>query len=226
MDTVVISIGGSVLVPNENDADYMKSAASLLKELSTTHKLYVVTGGGKIARYYITTGRALGADEHFLDEFGIEATRLNARLLITALGNHAYQKPAMDIEEASYAGDNHPIVVMGGTQPGHTTDAVCAMLAEMVGAVRLVNATSVDGVYDSDPKKNPDAKKFKTISHEQLLALTSKSRGIAGPTVIFDPKGSAIIACAKIPLLVCHGRDLDALKNAISGEEFEGTLVG
>ena len=84
MDTVVISIGGSVLVSDRNDADYLKAIASLLRKLSTTHKLYVVTGGGRIARYYILTGRALGADESTLDELGIAVTRLNARLLITA----------------------------------------------------------------------------------------------------------------------------------------------
>ena len=225
MDKVVISIGGSILVPDENDVEYIKTLASLLSDLSKTHKLFVVTGGGKIARYYISFGRALSADERYLDELGIEVTRLNARLLIKALGDHVYPKPAVNIDEAEEASENHPIVVMGGTAPGHTTDAVSAMLADRVGAVRLVNATSVDGVYDSDPKKNPSAKKFDKMSHEQLIAISSKSEGIAGPTVIFDPDGAKIIAQSKIPLLVCHGRDLDTLKNAISGKEFNGTMV-
>ena len=225
MDKVVISIGGSILVPDENDVEYIKTLASLLSDLSKTHKLFVVTGGGTIARYYISFGRALSADERYLDELGIEVTRLNARLLIKALGDHVYPKPAVNIDEAEVASENHPIVVMGGTAPGHTTDAVSAMLADRVGAVRLVNATSVDGVYDSDPKKNPSAKKFDKMSHEQLIAISSKSEGIAGPTVIFDPDGAKIIAQSKIPLLVCHGRDLDTLKNAISGKEFNGTMV-
>ncbi len=225
MDKVVISIGGSVLVPDEDDANYMKKLASILKELSATHKLFVVTGGGKIARYYISFGRALSADERYLDELGIEVTRLNARLLIKALGHHVYQKPAVNIDNAEQAGWNHPIVVMGGTAPGHTTDAVSAMLADRVGAVRLVNATSVDGVYDSDPKKNDNAKKFDRMSYEQLRGVSSKEHDRAGPTVIFDPDGAKIILKAKIPLLVCHGRDLDTLKNAISGKEFNGTMV-
>lgn len=225
MDKVVISIGGSVLVPDENDADYMRAIASLLKDISATHKLYIVTGGGRIARYYITFGRYLGADERYLDELGIEVTRLNARLLIKALGDHAYPKPVEDFESAIEAGKGYEIVVMGGTEPGHTTDAVSAMLAEKAGAVRLVNATSVDGVYDSDPKKHPSAKKFNKMSYERLIAISSKSKGIAGPTVIFDPRGAETIAKAKIPLYVCNGRDLDALKNAIIGNEFNGTIV-
>jgi uridylate kinase len=225
MDTVVISIGGSVLVPSENDVEYMKSLAQLLKKISETHKLFMVTGGGRIARYYITFGRGLGAEEYFLDEVGIDVTRLNAKLLIKALGEYAHQKPAMDINEAITAGNNHNIVVMGGTEPGHTTDAVSAMLAEKLKAVRLVNATTVDGVYDSDPKLNPDAKKFDKMSYEQLITITSKTKHRAKPTVIFDPKGAKLIADAKIPLMVCNGRDLDDLEKAILGEEFSGTTV-
>jgi uridylate kinase len=225
MDCIVISIGGSVLVPNENDAEYLKALADLLKRISTTQKLYIVTGGGRIARYYIKTGRELNADEHFLDELGIHATRLNAKLLAKALGDLANPEPAKDIDKALEAGENYQIVIMGGTVPGHTTDAVSAMLAERVKAIRLVNATSVDGVYDSDPKKNSEAKKFHHMSHEQLFQITSKSQGGAGPTVIFDPKGSSIIAKANIPLHVCHGRDLKALENAILGKEFDGTIV-
>lgn len=225
MDVVVISIGGSVLVPSENDVDYMKSLAQLLNKISETHKLLLVTGGGRIARYYITFGRDLGAEENFLDEMGIDVTRLNAKLLIKALGEHAYQKPAKDISEAMEAGNDRNIVVMGGTEPGHTTDAVSAMLAEQLKAVRLVNATTVDGVYDSDPKLNPDAKKFDKMSYEQLITITSKTEHRAKPTVIFDPKGAKIIANAKIPLLVCNGRDLAVLEKAILGEEFSGTTV-
>jgi uridylate kinase len=226
MDTVVISIGGSVLVPHENDADYLKALSDLLKRLSTTHKLYIVTGGGRIARYYIKTGRGLGASEHFLDELGIFVTRLNAKLLAKAIGDLANPEPTENLDDAFDEGKNFQIVIMGGTVPGHTTDAVSAMLAERVKAARLVNATSVDGVYDSDPKINKDAKKFNKMTYAQLFKITSKSQGIAGPTVIFDPKGSDIIGKAKIPLYVCHGRDLKALENAITGKEFEGTIIG
>jgi uridylate kinase len=226
MDSVVISIGGSVLVPNERDADYLKSLADLLIRMSSTHKLYVVTGGGRIARYYIKTGRELGAQEHYLDELGILVTRLNAMLLAKVIGDITNYEPVKDIDEALDAGKNFQIVLMGGTVPGHTTDAVSAMLAEKVNALRLVNATAVDGVYDSDPKKNSNAKKFNKMTHAQLVEITSRTQGKAGPTVIFDPKGSEIIARVKIPLFVCHGRDLEALENAILGKDFVGTVVG
>jgi uridylate kinase len=225
MENVVISIGGSVLVPDSDDAEYIKSLASLLNEVSIIHRLFIVTGGGKIARYYINLGRACGISENELDELGIGATRLNAQLLIQAVKNQVNPKPTLTVEEAAEVVKEHNIVIMGGTIPGHTTDAVSASLAEKVGAIRLVNATNVDGVYDSDPKKDPEAKKFDRMSFEELNSIVSGDHGKAGPNVIFDPKGTEIIAKAKIPLLVCNGRDLEALKNAILGKEFVGTIV-
>ena len=225
MDTVVISLGGSVLVPGDSDAEYIKTLSTILKELSESISLFIVCGGGRIARYYINTGRALGLTESQLDELGIGATRMNAGILIAALGDCAYSRPARDVDQAHNAKEDYAIVVMGGTEPGHTTDAVSAMLAEKVGASRLVNATNVDGVYDSDPKKNTDAKKFDTMTYEQLQGLSTDGHDMAGPNVIFDPKGLSIIAQKKIPLLVCNGRNLKALKDAVQGNDFEGTVV-
>ncbi len=226
MDNVVISIGGSVMVPGKEDSEYIRSLAEMLREVSKEYRLYVVCGGGRIARYYISIGRDLGVGEEDLDKLGIDATRINARLLILACGDLASPEPAQDIEQAASFGDDHSIVVMGGTEPGHTTDAVSAMLAEKVGAVRLVNATNVDGVYDSDPKKNPMATKFSNLSYEKLNSLVSGDHNKAGPNVIFDPKGARIIERMKIQLMVCNGRDIEALRIAILGKEFEGTVVG
>ena len=225
MDTVVISLGGSVLVPGDGDSEYIKTLSAILKELSESISLFIVCGGGRIARYYINAGRGLGLSESQLDELGIGVTRMNAGLLIAALGDCAYSRPARDVDQAHNAKEDYGIVVMGGTVPGHTTDAVSAMLAEKVGASRLVNATNVDGVYDSDPKKNPDARKFDSMTYEQLQGLSSVGHDMAGPNVIFDPKGLGIIAHKKIPLLVCNGRNLKALKDAIQGNDFEGTTV-
>ena len=225
MDVVVVSLGGSVLVPGDGDSEYIKTLSTILKELSESIRLFIVCGGGRIARYYINTGRAVGLTESQLDELGIAATRMNASLLIAALGDCAHPRPALNVDEAHKAHEDYSIVVMGGTEPGHTTDAVSAMLAENVKAARLVNATNVDGVYDSDPKKNPNAKKFDSMTYGQLQGLSAEGHDMAGPNVIFDPKGLGIIAQNKIPLLVCNGRNLKALKDAILGNDFEGTTV-
>src|SRR5439155_1224780 len=109
MEKVVVSLGGSVLVPGDDDARYLRDLAALLMDVSARVKLFVVTGGGRIARYYIETGRALGIGEPTLDEFGIAVTRLNARLLAAALAGRANREPAKTYAEAAKLARRAPI---------------------------------------------------------------------------------------------------------------------
>lgn len=225
MEKVVVSLGGSILVPEEDDARYLRDVANLFRDLSARVKLFVVTGGGRVARYYIETGRALGLPERTLDEFGIAITRLNARLLAAALGPRANREPATSYAEAARLARRFAIVLMAGTQPGHTTDRVSASLARFVRADRIVNATSVDGVYTADPKKNPAATLLERIQFDDLVALTGLGHSAAGPSVVFDPVAARVLARTRTPLNVVHGRDLKALRAAILGEPFRGTRV-
>jgi len=225
MDTVVLSLGGSILVEDEDPTNYISRLSQMLLELSSSMKIFVVTGGGKIARYYIRSGRALGATEQHLDVMGIEATRLNARLLIVALGGYACPDPPRDYEEAVRAAASHTIVVMGGVSPGITTDAVSALLAERVNADRLINATSVDGAYTADPRKDVCAKRIPRMSHTELVELVSGSVTGAGPNIVFDPIGAGVLARSRIPLVIVDGRSTKNLRLALEGRECTGTLV-
>jgi uridylate kinase len=224
MEPVVLSLGGSVLVREEGDTAYIRKLAKILIGISSNFKLYVVTGGGKIARYYIRVGRDLGASESFLDESGIEVTRLNARLLITALGDHACHSPPKNYDEAVHAGKTCSIVVMGGVSPGITTDAVSALLAERVKARRLVNATSVDGAYSADPKKDPKAHRIPTMTHKEFINLVGHSTG-AGPNNVFDPVGARVLERSNISLAIVDGNELANLRDALEGKKFKGTTV-
>jgi len=226
MESVVLSLGGSVLIKeNEPDTSYMRALAKVLLEVSSRHKLYIVTGGGKIARSYIKSGRSLGADETCLDEMGIEVTRLNARLMIIALGDTAFHVPPKNYDEALHAGRSRSIVVMGGVSPGITTDAVSALLAERVKAKRLVNATSVDGAYTADPKKDSSATRIPKMNHKELVELVGTSPTGAGPNNVFDSVGARVLERSKIELAIVDGRSLSNLVEALEGRKFKGTLV-
>ena len=225
MEKVVVSLGGSVLVPGDDDARYLGDLAALFRDVSRRVKLFVVTGGGRIARYYIETGRALGIGERTLDEFGIAVTRLNARLLAAALNGRANREPAKTYAEAAALGRRHPIVIMAGTRPGHTTDRVSASLARFVHAARIVNATSVAGVYTTDPRKDPNARLLERMTFRELIDLAGKGHAAAGPSIVFDPVAARVVARDRTPLSVVAGRDLRALRSAILGEPFRGTLV-
>ncbi|MDD5503153.1 MAG: UMP kinase [Candidatus Thermoplasmatota archaeon] len=225
METVVVSIGGSILAPEAIDPEFVMKIAKMLKSASKKFKVYAVVGGGKTARKYIDAGRAIGADEFTLDDMGIAATRMNARLLIAALGESANPVPPEDVNDAAVLGKKYEIVVMGGTVPGHTTDAVAASLAEKVGAKRFINATSIDGVYTADPKKDKNAKKIETLTHKELMEIVSKNGMGAGVNSVIDPVAALILFRSKLETLVVNGYELKELESAVMGKKFKGSII-
>jgi len=184
-----------------------------------------VVGGGGEARRYIGIARELGIDEGTSDEIGILITRLNATMLIAALGDAAYPKVAESHAEAKKFSEHGKIVVMGGITPGQTTDAVAAVLAERVGATAFINATSVDGIYSEDPKKNPKATRFDAITPQKLLEIVGKTALGAGSNNVLDIVAARVVERSKIPLVVLDGRDPKNLSEAILKGKFRGTVV-
>jgi uridylate kinase len=225
MRNIVLSVGGSIMLPDGNEKRYLGRLVALLRKHSNDSRFFCVTGGGRTARYFIRLGRELGADESYLDEVGIQVTRLNARMLISALGKDANHVPAKDYDDAERLGRTHKFVVMGGVASGYTTDAVAAILAERVGAETLVIMTSVDAVYSEDPKKNPKAKRHERLDPKQLLEITTKNQMAAGSTNVIDPVASIIISRSGIRTVVLHGDDLDSLDAVLRGKKFRGTVI-
>lgn len=155
---------------------------------------------------------------------GIQVTRINARLVQLALKDKAIQTMPETVEEAAALCGKGKVVVMGGTTPGHTTDGVSAALAEKVGASKIINATSVDGVYSADPRKDKGARKYDRISFQQLREMLGGKHG-AGNSHVFDPLGAEIVMRNRIPILVVAGRDLVEMEKAIRGQMFSGTVI-
>ena len=224
MEKVVVSIGGSVLIPDNNDSEYIIALAEMMKRLSKKVQIVVVCGGGKIARYYTETGKKVGGDTYQRDLLGIDVTRVNARLFNVALGNLAVQDVPLTADECAALSEPGKIVVMGGTEPGHTTDAVSAMIAAEMNADRVVNATSVDAVYSDDPRKVPDAKRFSKLTIKELQNIVYSDHD-AGRSSVFDPLGIKILMEEKIGLSIVDGRDLKELENAILGKNINGTVI-
>jgi uridylate kinase len=220
---IVVSIGGSVLA-KELQPDKFKGYANVIKELGKNHTIFIITGGGKVAREYIGVARDLGSDEATCDFIGIDITRLNARLLIAALGDAAFYEPLLNYKEARNASLTGKIVVMGGVTPGQTTDAVSAVLAEYIRADLLINATSIDGVYTSDPKKNNDARKFNTMTPHQLIEVVMKTEMVAGANSPIDLLAAKIIERSNIKTIVLNGEDPQNIIDAVNGK-YNGTVV-
>lgn len=222
MKAIVISIGGSVILSEDADISFFNELKTLLKKLSKNFKFYLVVGGGKTARTYIKLGRKLNFEEDLLDEIGIDVTRVNAKLLANIIEETNEQIPNTTDEAKEL---KNPIVVMGGTTSGHSTDMVGAELAEKTNASKFIIATNVDGVYDKDPNKYKDAKQIKEISIKQLIDEYGTDWSVAGKNVVIDGPALEIINRAKIPTFVLNGKRLDQLERAITDQQFDGTVI-
>lgn len=221
---VVVSIGGSVLAPD--DANRIGEHASVLRSLAEDgHTIAAVVGGGQIAREYIGTARELGANEMKLDELGIAATRLNARLLIAALGELAAETPPADYETASAALRRGEIAIMGGVTPAQTTDAVAAALAEYVDADLLVYATSVQGVYTADPNETQDAEHLEELTPGELVDVIADIEMTAGASAPVDLLAAKIIQRSGIHAIVLDGTDPDRIGTAVRNTDHQGSDI-
>ena len=212
---IVIKFSGKVFAME--NVKLLKDYARFLVKISKTYQPIIVAGGGKIARHYISHARSSGADESSLDELGIEISRLNAKLLIYALKGKAYSHPPTSLKEAQHAVDSGLIVVAGGLHPGQSTNGTAALIAEKTKAVQFINATDVDGIYDSDPNNNKNAKLFKKIEIKKLKKILIHEDSIAGGYDLMDIVALKIIERSKIKTRVIKS-DIKNLEKAIKGQ--------
>lgn len=219
-----MKLGGHAF-PSRLDVERLSSYAEVFKKAKDeSHRIIVVTGGGAPARLYINALRKLGANETLCDLIGIEGTRMNARLLIAAIGEDAYPEIPRNIHEIHDAFESGKIIVVGGMYPGQSTDAVAAMISELIGASILIKATDSDGIYTVDPKKDPTGKKLDEISCESLLKMLIHGSSWAGEYELFDPIAVKIVERSRIPAWVIDGRNPENIEKVLKGERM-GTLV-
>ena len=212
---IVIKFSGKVFAME--NIKLLKDYARFLVKTSKTYQPIIVAGGGKIARHYINHARSSGADESTLDELGIEISHLNAKLLIYALKGKAYSHPPTTLREAKQAVDSGLIVVAGGLHPGQSTNGTAALIAEKIHAEQFINATDVDGIYDSDPNKNKKAKLFKKIEIKNLKKILIHENSAAGGYDLMDIVALKIIERSKIKTRVIKS-DIKNLEKAIKGQ--------
>ncbi len=221
---IVLSLGGSVLAPR--DPERVGAHAEVIEDLvNEGHSVGVVVGGGTIAREYIHTARALGANEIELDQLGIDTTRVNARLLIAALSERAVTSPATDYETAGEALRRDEVAVMGGIAPGQTTDAVSAALAEYANADLLVYATSVPGVYSADPAADDDAHRFEELSATELVDVIADIEMTAGASAPVDLLAAKIIERSGVRTVVLDGTDPARVARVVTSGDHDGTDI-
>ncbi|MBI2147360.1 UMP kinase [Candidatus Woesearchaeota archaeon] len=223
MKTIVLSLGGSILAPDNINISFLRQFKALLDRFSS-FRFIIVCGGGKPARAYQEAAQELvpsiGKDS--LDWVGIMATRLNAELVRVLFGEDAHAAVIIDPKERLPAARR--IIVAAGYQPGHSTDMDAVLLAKNIRATLVVNLSNIEFVYDKDPKKFKDAKKLENLSWKRFRALVGDTWA-PGMNVPFDPVASKEAEQSGMTVIIAKGNDLDNLKKIILGKPFRGTKI-
>ena len=222
METVVISLGGSVLAPGTIDTGFLKKFRQLVLRHSG-RKFIIIVGGGKTARDYQKAAAEVSkpAPED-LDWLGIHATRLNAQLLRNVFRDIALKRVIKNPNDKIRT--NERVIVAAGWKPGCSTDYDAVILARNHGARVVINITNAGFVYTRDPAKHSDAKPLRSLTwHEfrKLLGITKWSPGLNTP---FDPVAAAAAEKAGISVAVM-GKNLANLEKFLSRKAFTGTFI-
>lgn len=222
---LVMSLGGSLIAPDEIDINFLKNFRRLI--LDYTHKgnkVILICGGGNTCRKYNKAARAVNpkVTDRDLDWIGIASTKLNAELVSAIFGNAAYE--SILVVPNKKVKTNKKITVGAGYKPGSSSDKDAVLAAKVFGAKTVINLSNIIYVYDKDPSKFKDAKPQKKMRWKDFLKLVG-SKWVPGAHVPFDPIASRLAAKWGMELVVMKGSDLNNLKNFLAGKNFKGTVV-
>ena len=223
MDTIVISLGGSVLAPEKIDVVFLKKFRNVITSFSKRKRFVIICGGGKTARDYMSAAsKAVDLTPDDLDWLGIHATRLNAQLLRNVFRDVAC--PRIIKNPNKKISSKHPVVIAAGWKPGRSTDHIATLLAKNFGAGIVVNVSNTDYVYDKDPLKNKDARPLKRICWKHFRRLIKTTKWNPGLSLPFDPIAAKEAEVLNLDV-VAVGPNLNNLKKFLEKKNFKGTLI-
>ncbi len=221
----VISLGGSMIVPDLPDPVFVKAFVELIKARTKGGRRFIiVTGGGKTCRNYqnaLAAVRPVTDDDN--DWMGIYTTHFNAQLMRLAFGKLAHKEVATKYgKKLSF---KTPVLIGGGEVPGHSTDFDAVLLAKMFKAKHVVNISNTDYVYTADPRKDANAKPLPKLTWNEYLALLPKkwTPGFSSP---FDMHAASLAKKAGLTVSIVNGGMLDEVAKAIDGDSFRGSTIG
>jgi len=225
--TVIISLGGSLIVPEEIDWKFVKGFKELIKDqIKKGYKFIIITGGGKTARKYAEAAGKVGQiNNEDRDWLGIHATRMNAHFIRTIFQEHAHpriNKNPHDLED--FHSFKEDILVAAGWRPGFSTDFDAVLLAKYFQAKTLINLSNIDYVCDKDPRKFPDCKKIKEISWPEFRKIVG-NKWDPGMNAPFDPIASKEAEKIGLEVAIMNGKKLANLKKFLEGEKAKATII-
>jgi uridylate kinase len=226
-ETIVMSVGGSLIVPDQIDTTFLTNLKNLIHADAATsgRRFIIIAGGGKTARRYQDAAAAVtDLTSEDLDWMGIHATRLNGHLLRTIFRDIAY--PVM-ITNPDDILDIHPsenVIIAAGYRPGCSTDLRAVQIAERLKATKVINLSNTDYVYTDNPHTNPDAVKIEDITWAEFRKLIPSewAPGLSSP---FDPIAAREAEIHNIEVAQLNGLNLECLTDYLQDKPFVGTKI-
>ncbi len=223
---VIVSVGGSLIVPENIDTMFLKNLRNLVvEEVSKGTNFIIIVGGGKTARYYQDAAKEIYAlDREDLDWLGIHSTRLNAHLVRTVFRDIAHPVIVTNPDDVLDVPKNTHLVIAAGYRPGASTDLRAIQIAERRGAKNVINLSNIDYVYTADPRKNQNAEKIERITWADFRKLIPEEwdPGLSSP---FDPVAAKEAERLSLEVAIMNGAHLNRLSNYLNGKPFVGTII-
>lgn len=221
--TILIKFGGSVMVPDLPDIEYLKKFREFVFDLKDEYRFILITGGGGINGKYNEIAKGITKiTNKDLDWIGIYATRLNAKLLISIFGEHSYKEVITD--PTTQIAWKEDILVGAGWKPGWSTDYVSMILGDRFKTEKILIATNTEHIFDKDPKINPDAKPLESITWEDLSNMVG-DKWVPRMHIPLDPSAIKYGSQKRMNVISLNGKNLENMKAAITDKEFTGTVV-
>ena len=221
----ILSLGGSLIVPEKIDVKFLKSFRDTIKKSTKKYKFVVVCGGGTVARKYISALRELGADIKSQGFAGISATRMNARFMSYIFGINPEGGIPHTMRDVKKYLRKQDVVFCGALRYGkdQTSDSTSVEIAEKLRG-EFINLTDVPGLYDKNPKEFRDAKFIGKVSWKRLWEMANKVKFAPGQHFVIDQTASKMMMQKKIKSYII-GKDMKQLGNLLQGKKFRGTTV-
>lgn len=228
---ILLKLSGEALMGDDaygiNRATITRIVNEIKEVVELGVQVAVVIGGGNIFRGVAPA--AAGMDRATADYMGMLATVMNAMALQDAMKNiglNARVQSALSIEQVAepyirgkairYLEEGRVVIFGAGTgNPFFTTDTAAALRGMEINAEVVIKATKVDGVYTDDPKTNPEAMRYKTITFDEAIIKNLK---------VMDATALTLCRDQKLPISVFNIFKQGALKKVVMGED-EGTKV-
>lgn len=222
--TKIISLGGSLIHPENIDESYLKSFKKFIETRVKKGEMFIIIcGGGNIARRSQKSLKNISnPPKEYLDWVGIQSTRLNAEIIRGLFYKDSYEKIVTD--PLKFPKTNKKIIIASGWKPGWSTDHVSVVIAKEKNVQTVYNLSNIDYVYSDDPRKNKNAQRFDSIDWKSFLHIVGEE-WIPGKNCPFDPVASKFSYKHKIKVLFLQGNDFENMKNCLDDKKFNGTII-